>query len=143
MIASQARPFPYVRGNRVRGPGVQPPARGGGCVRVRNQILPLPRGLPSLKTAIGAGTGKHASRTIRIFSSTDAPPDPSPHVRSNRARGVIFCSFFGFAEIFTFPGASIIHSLSSIFAPGVHTSGRTGSDQPGGREHHKPYDAIC
>jgi hypothetical protein len=58
-------------------------------------------------------------------------------------RRVIFCSFFDFAEIITFPSASIIHSLSSIFAPRIHTSGRTGSDQPGDRCQHKPYDAIC
>ena len=100
-------PFPHIQGNRMRGSGGKSPrAEADFAIRsiVSSYLESKSSGKPSslpreasrppipLHMRLGQGWAHHASRTIKIFSSIDAPPGPSPHFRSNPRAGVWGCN---------------------------------------------------
>ncbi|EJG07587.1 hypothetical protein Metli_1639 [Methanofollis liminatans DSM 4140] len=85
-------PPSHGQGNHARDPGVRTPGAGWAlCERMGNMTMPLPGGLPPHGPPANCDWGRDGqdtpARPSIIFSSTDAPPGPNPHVWGNRMRG--------------------------------------------------------
>jgi len=95
----RSSPSPHGRGNHARGSGGATPGQRRPFlfvlsslpiknVRVLESRRILYRGACCpLRLRLEQGWTRHAGTPIHQFSSPDAPPGPSPHVRGNRTRG--------------------------------------------------------